>query len=120
MSIKLLVVDDAVVARKMIKRHLVGSHYDGATLVEASSAEKGLELFDDSVNVVLSDWNMPGLTGIEFVREIRKKNATVPIIMITTEGTLQKLNLAKDAGVDEYIIKPFSAEKLIEALDKVL
>lgn len=120
MPIKLLVVDDAVVARKMIKRLLAGSHYDGVTLVEANSGEKGLELYDDSVDVIMSDWNMPGINGLEFVKEIRSKNATVPIIMITTEGTLQKVNLAKEAGVDEYIVKPFSAEKLIEALDNVL
>ena len=128
MSINILIVDDAIVARKMIKRHLAGSPYADATLIEAASGEKGLELFDSSINVVISDWNMPGINGLDFVKEIRKteqeKGKTaeeqVPIIMITTEGTAQKVNMAKDAGVSEYIIKPFSAPQLIDALTQVL
>ena len=120
MSIKILVVDDAIVARKMIKRLLNNSEFSDATLVEAVSGEQGLEKFDDSIDVVMSDWNMPGINGLEFVSEIRKLDADVPVIMITTEGTLQKINLAKDAGVNEYIVKPFSAEKLVDALSSVL
>lgn len=128
MSTKILIVDDAIVARKMIKRHLVGSPYENAELIEAVSGEKGLELFDNSFNVVISDWNMPGINGLDFVKEIRKSEAEqgktsdqqIPIIMITTEGTAQKVNQAKDAGVSEYIVKPFSAPQLIEALNKVL
>ncbi|PIQ24475.1 two-component system response regulator [bacterium (Candidatus Blackallbacteria) CG17_big_fil_post_rev_8_21_14_2_50_48_46] len=128
MSLKILVVDDAVVARKMIKRHLTGSPYEDATIIEATSGENGLELFDDSMGVVMSDWNMPGINGLDFVREIRSREQAwgrtgdqlVPIIMITTEGTAQKVNLAKDAGVNEYIVKPFSAAQLVEALNNVL
>lgn len=116
---KILVVDDAVVARKMIKRLLVGSSYEGSTIVEAASGEKGLDLFDDTFDVVMSDWNMPGMVGIDFVREVRKLSDSVPIIMITTEGTAQKVNMAKGAGVNDYIVKPFSADKLIESLDRV-
>ncbi|MBT9547940.1 MAG: response regulator [Candidatus Sericytochromatia bacterium] len=125
---KILVVDDAIVARKMIKRHLTGSTYEDAILIEAISAENGLELFDESINVVMSDWNMPGLNGLDFAREIRNRERTwgrseselIPVIMITTEGTAQKVNLAKDAGVNEYIVKPFSAAQLVDALNNVL
>lgn len=124
----ILVVDDAVVARKMIKRHLTGSVYEHANILEAASGEKGLECFNQDIQVVMSDWNMPGINGLDFVKEIREMEQKwgrsaeqqVPIIMITTEGTVQKVNLAKDAGVNEYIVKPFSAGQLIETLDKVL
>lgn len=128
MPIKILVVDDAIVARKMIKRHLTGSAYEDAILIEAISAENGLEVFDESINIVMSDWNMPGLNGLDFAREIRvrekawgrSESQLIPIIMITTEGTAQKVNLAKDAGINEYIVKPFSAAQLVDALDNVL
>lgn len=128
MPTKILVVDDAIVARKMIKRHLTGSAYEDAILIEAISGENGLELFDESINIVMSDWNMPGINGLDFVREIRNREKVwgrsesqmIPVIMITTEGTAQKVNLAKDAGVNEYIVKPFSAAQLVEALDNVL
>jgi len=124
---KLLVVDDAVVARKMIQRHLISSPYASATFIESASAEKALEIFDDSISVVISDWNMPGMDGIEFVKRIRQiesewgrsKEQQVPIVMITTEGTAQKVNLAKESGVNHYIVKPFSAEQLIKTLDTI-
>lgn len=125
---KLLVVDDAIVARKMIQRHLTNSPYASAAFVESASAEKALELFDQSITVVISDWNMPGMDGIEFVKRIRQieqewgrdKAQQVPIIMITTEGTAQKVNLARESGVNHYIIKPFSAEQLIQTLDSIM
>jgi len=125
---KLLIVDDAIVARKMIQRHLGGSLYAQATLIEAGSAEKALELFDPEVSVVMSDWNMPGMDGIEFIGHLRERETQwgrspeqqVPVIMITTEGTAQKVNLAKASGATQYIVKPFSAEQLIKALDSVV
>lgn len=125
---KLLVVDDAIVARKMIQRHLTGSLYARATLLEASSAEKALEMFDTEVSVVMSDWNMPGMDGLEFVQHLREMEISwgrgpeqqVPVIMITTEGTAQKVNLAKESGVNEYIVKPFSSDQLIQTLNRVV
>lgn len=126
----ILVVDDAIVARKMIRRHLGGSPFESANVLEASSAEKGLEMFttNKDIKVVMSDWNMPGMNGLEFVAKIRAQEQAwgrgaheqVPIIMITTEGTVQKVNQAKEAGVNEYIVKPFSSEQLVEALEQVL
>lgn len=128
MSINILIVDDAIVARKMIKRHLTGSPYEDANIIEASSGEQGLELFNENIDVVMSDWNMPGMSGIEFVKEIRSMeqgwsntdSKPIPIIMITTEGTIQKVNQAKEEGANEYIVKPFSAEQLVDALERVL
>ncbi len=128
MSINILIVDDAIVARKMIKRHLTGSQYEDANIIEASSGEQGLELFNENRDVVMTDWNMPGMNGIEFVKEIRNleqgwtdsNTKPIPIIMITTEGTIQKINQAKEEGANEYIVKPFSAEQLVDALERVL
>lgn len=125
---QILIVDDAIVARKMVLRHLAGSPFSSATLLEASSAEQGLELFNQDIQVVMSDWNMPGMDGIEFVKRIREietgwersEAQRVPIIMITTEGTAKKVNLAKESGVNEYIVKPFSAEQLINTLNNVI
>lgn len=124
----ILVVDDAIVARKMIKRHLTGSPFEAANIVEAVSGENGLELFNQEISAVLSDWNMPGISGLDFVKEVRAleqqwgrdENSRVPIIMITTEGTVQKISHAKEAGVDAYIVKPFSATQLIDALNGLL
>lgn len=124
----ILVVDDAIVARKMIKRHLTGSPYENAQLIEATSGEQGLELFDKTINLIMSDWNMPGINGLEFAAEVRQREKAwladlpgpVPIIMITTEGTIQKINQAREVGIDEYIVKPFSPAQLINAIARVL
>jgi two-component system chemotaxis response regulator CheY len=89
-------------------------------------AEDGLKawklLSENEYGVILTDWNMPNMNGLELIQKIRAggKHQKTPIIMITTEGGKGEVITALKAGVNNYIVKPFSAEVLKEKLDSVL
>lgn len=125
---KVLVVDDSRVARRIVAKHLQATPaYEAAEVLEAPSGEAGLTLFDASIDIVISDWNMPGISGLQFIQKLREQEKSwlnaetkgVPVVMITTEGTIDKVMEALDAGVNEYVIKPFTIDTLIAALDRV-
>jgi two-component system chemotaxis response regulator CheY len=116
-----LVVDDSAAMRKIIISALGKTQLRGARTIEAANGKEGLDKFlDGNFGVILSDWNMPEMDGIEFVNRVRKVDARVKIIMITTEGTMGKLESALDGGVDEYVVKPFTPETLDRKIKKVL
>jgi two-component system chemotaxis response regulator CheY len=69
-------------------------------------------------DLVLTDWNMPAKSGLEVIQEIRAMNKTVPIIMVTTEAEKSRVLEAIQAGVSDYLIKPFTADTLREKLEK--
>jgi two-component system chemotaxis response regulator CheY len=89
-------------------------------------AEDGLKawklLSEGHYDVILTDWNMPNMNGLELVKKVRSEGAHLktPIIMITTEGGKGEVITASKAGVNNYIVKPFNAEVLKEKLDGVL
>ena len=116
-----LVVDDSAAMRKIIISALGKTELRGARTIEATNGKEGLDKFlDGNFGVILSDWNMPEMDGIEFVNRVRKVDTRVKIIMITTEGTMGKLESALDGGVDEYVVKPFTPETLDRKIKKVL
>ena len=111
-----LIVDDSRVARAMIA-HALGGIYD---VTQAGSAESGLEALTNSepFQLLVVDWNMPGMSGVEFVRQLRTSGAypDLKILMITTEVDAEAVITAMDAGVDEYLMKPFIREAVLEKL----
>lgn len=111
-----LIVDDSRVARAMIARAL-GDVYD---ISQADSAEAGLLALNDSdpCALLVVDWNMPGMTGVEFVRRLRTSGVypELKILMITTEVEAEGMVEALDAGVDEYLMKPFGRDAVLEKL----
>lgn len=111
-----LIVDDSRVARAMIVRALGGIY----SVTQAGSAEEGLEALTGSEPFVLLvvDWNMPGMTGVEFVRQLRASGdyPDLRILMITTEVEAEAMCEAMEAGVDEYLMKPFFGEAVFEKL----
>jgi len=118
-AIRALVIDDSGIMRKMVMRALTESGLAQFTFTEASDGLAGLEKFNaDRPDIVFVDWNMPNLSGIDFVREIRKtETGHVPIVMVTSERTLGKIEEALDsAGADGYIGKPFTPEVLQKKL----
>ena len=116
-----LVVDDSGAMRKIIIAALAKTELRGSRTVEAVSGKDGLDKFlDGNFGMILSDWNMPEMDGLEFVTRVRKVDSRVKIIMITTEGTMGKLESALDQGVDEYVVKPFTPETLDRKIKKVL
>jgi two-component system chemotaxis response regulator CheY len=117
MSDKVLVVDDSGVMRKIVIRSLNAVGFDD--VVEASDGVEALRIFQETpISLVLTDWNMPNKSGIELTRDIRATGSTVPIFMITTEGERSRVLEAIQAGVNDYLLKPFTPEQVREKLDK--
>ena len=119
---KIMVVDDSAVMRKIIRRALRETEFSGAEVIDASDGSDALKKYEiEKPDWVLCDWNMPNMTGIEFVKGARQLETTnhVPIIMVTTEGTMGKMEEALNEGVDSYIVKPFTGEALNRTLTKV-
>jgi two-component system, chemotaxis family, chemotaxis protein CheY len=115
MNPSVLVADDSSTMRKIIIRSLqvIGV----SSITEAKDGVEAVALFKQGgIDMVLTDWNMPGKTGLDVIREIRAQNTTVPIIMITTEAEKRRVLEAIQVGVSDYIIKPFEAEMLREKL----
>lgn len=117
MSNKVLVVDDSGTMRKIIIRAL---NAVGMTdTVEAGDGVEGLAAFQASpIDLVLTDWNMPNKTGIELVREIRGLGSDVPIFMVTTEAEKGRVLEAIQAGITDYLVKPFTQQDLVQKLEK--
>ena len=114
---KTLVVDDSGVMRKIIIRGLNGC---GITdIVEAADGQKGFEAFQaEPFDLVLTDWNMPEMSGLDLLKAVRGTGASVPVIMITTEAEKAKVIEAIQAGVTDYLSKPFEQAELQAKLDK--
>lgn len=116
-----LIVDDSGVMRKLIARSLrqaglaVGEVYEGGDGVQGLAE---LEKHPD-VELILSDWNMPNMDGITFLKSLRAKGITTPVVMITTEATDTKVADANANGCNGYIYKPFTPETLEKELKKI-
>lgn len=117
MCAKVLVVDDSGTMRKIIVRSLNAL---GVTdVVEAGDGSDGLEAFNSQqFDVVLTDWNMPRMTGLEFLKSIRASGSEIPVILITTEAEKGRVLEAVQAGVSDYLVKPFETEGLRAKLQK--
>lgn len=117
-----LVVDDSAIMRKIVIQNLKDSGFDVA-VVEVVDGKEGLDRFiAGGIDLVLSDWNMPIMDGLAMVREMRKLDPEkkIPIIMITTEGSADKVEEAITAGANSYISKPFTVERFKAKLSKIL
>ena len=115
-----LVVDDSAMMRKIVIKNIKECGFD-VTVLEASDGKEGLEVFKaGGINCVLSDWNMPNMDGLSMVKAIRALDRTVPIIMVTTEGSADKVKEAVLAGANNYLAKPFTPDRFKEKLGKHL
>ena len=119
---KLLVVDDSSTMRRIIKNTLQRLGYE-----DIFEAENGVEAWDildknSDMGVLITDWNMPEMNGLELVTKTRADSrfVDIPIIMITTEGGKVEVITAIKAGVNNYIVKPFTPQVLKEKLEVVL
>jgi two-component system chemotaxis response regulator CheY len=118
MSLTVLVADDSSTMRKIIIRSLQAVGVPDA--VEAKDGVEAVERFKEGgIDLVLTDWNMPNKSGLEVVQDIRAVNKEVPIVMITTEAEKRRVVEAIQAGVSDYLVKPFDADALREKLTKL-
>jgi two-component system chemotaxis response regulator CheY len=117
---KFLVVDDSITMRRIIINALQRIGYSDA--IEASDGQEALSKFDATIGFVITDWNMPAMSGVEFARAVRAvpMGATVPILMVTTRGAREDIDAAVEAGVNNYILKPFTPSVLKEKIDRLL
>jgi len=120
-DLKFLVVDDFSTMRRIIKNLLHDLGYPNVT--EADDGKTALPMLQaGGFDFLISDWNMPGMSGLELVKAVRQdaKLAKMPVLMLTAEAKREQIIEAAQAGVNGYVIKPFTAETLKEKLDKIL
>lgn len=115
---KILVVDDSVSMRQMISIILTGA---GHEVVEAVDGNDGLTKLSEDLSAVITDYNMPNMGGIEFIRSVRggNVNKSVPILMLTTESEAAKKAEGREAGATAWITKPFNRDSLLSTIDKI-
>ncbi|MGO9139647.1 MAG: response regulator [Syntrophales bacterium] len=120
-KIKILVVDDFATMRKVIRNLLKQSGYENVAEAEDGVAAMSM-LKSTKIDFVISDWNMPNMTGIELLKAVRSDNdlSAMPFLMVTAEALKTNVVEAVKAGVSNYIVKPFTAEVLGEKIDKIL
>ena len=119
---KLLVVDDSSTMRRIIKNTLARLGYKD--VLEGADGVEGWTQMDNNpdIDMLITDWNMPEMNGLELVKKVRadERFKDTPIIMVTTEGGKTEVITALKAGVNNYIVKPFTPQVLKEKLAVVM
>ena len=118
---RFLVVDDSATMRRIIKNNLKTIGFDA--VVEADGGQAALaKIAAGDVDFVISDWAMPEMTGLDLLRAIRSNpaHAKLPVLMVTGIGQQEDIQLAVEAGVSGYVIKPFDPNTLAEKLHQIL
>ncbi|MFP3928933.1 MAG: chemotaxis response regulator CheY [Desulfobacteraceae bacterium] len=119
-SIKVLVVDDFATMRRIVKGVLKQLGF--SNIIEAEDGTSAMDLLrKEKIGLVVSDWNMPKMTGLDLLKAIRADEdlKSTPFIMVTAEGQKENVIEAVKAGVNNYIVKPFTPETFSEKLEKV-
>jgi len=121
-TLKILVVDDSSTMRRIIKNTLSRLEYED--VLEGEDGLQGWNTLHQNpdVQMLITDWNMPEMNGLELVKKVRADSRfiNIPIIMVTTEGGKAEVITALKAGVNNYIVKPFTPQVLKEKLSAVL
>lgn len=122
---RVLLVDDSAVMRKIITKQLTQAGFAIDAFLEASDGQQGLDVLakEGRVDLILSDWNMPIMDGLEFVKGVRggpPGTKDIPIVMVTTEGGEAKVAEAVLAGASGHVKKPFTPEILKTKLARFL
>lgn len=118
---RFLIVDDSSTMRRIIANTLNRLGY--TDIVEASNGREGVErLAEGPVDVIVTDWNMPEMTGIDLIRHVRATPSTsnIRVLMVTTRAGRDDIVEALKAGVNSYVVKPFTADTLKEKLEAIL
>lgn len=117
---KILVVDDSATMRRILVNSLQRIGY--SECVEAGDGQEAINKFDASIGFVITDWNMPNMSGLDLTRALRShpEGKAVPILMVTTRSVKEDIIAAVQAGVNNYIVKPFTPQVLKEKIDAIL
>lgn len=120
LSMKVLVVDDFATMRRILKGVLKEIGF--TKIIEADDGSTALAVLKkDKVGLIVSDWNMPEVTGLELLKAVRGDELMkkVPFLMVTAEGQKDSVVQAVQAGVDNYVVKPFTADTIKEKLEQI-
>jgi two-component system chemotaxis response regulator CheY len=120
LSMKILIVDDFATMRRIMKNILKQIGF--TNIIEADDGTTALaELQKSSVDLIISDWNMPKMTGLDLLKAVRSTPnlKDLPFLMVTAEAQKQNVIDAVQAGVSNYVVKPFTAEAISDKLKKI-
>ena len=123
MAFNILIVDDSSPMRAVIKKTIKASGFKTGEIHDASDGQAALDILKDKwVDLVLTDYNMPNMDGLQFLSKIKKDEALrdIPVVFITTEGSIPRVKEFMDKGAVGYIQKPFSPEDIKQKLNKYL
>jgi two-component system chemotaxis response regulator CheY len=120
LKMKVLVVDDFATMRRIIKNVLKQIGFTNILEADDGTAALGV-LKENKVDLIISDWNMPKMNGLDLLKTVRKEEETkkVPFVMVTAEAQKDNVLQAVQAGVSNYIVKPFTADAVKEKLSKI-
>jgi len=114
----IMIVDDSATMRKIIKHHLTQLGY--TRIQEAANGAEGLnKLEEEEIDIIISDWNMPEMNGLQFLHALREKNKNIPVIMLTTVNTQEEILAALEAGAASYLSKPFTRDDLKKKIEEI-
>ncbi len=119
-KMRILVVDDFATMRRIVKNILKQLGY--TNFVEAQDGREALKILkSQSIDFIVSDWNMPNMTGLELLKAVRADDEIkdIPFLMVTAEALKENIVEAVKAGVSNYIVKPFTAETLKGKIEKI-
>jgi len=120
-NMKILIVDDFSTMRRIIKNLLRDLGYNNTQ--EADDGQSAMPMLKSGgFDFLITDWNMPNMSGLEFVKELRARpdGKSVPVLMVTTRSVKEDILQAAQAGVNNYVVKPFTPQVLKEKIDQVL
>ncbi|MBW1767062.1 MAG: response regulator [Deltaproteobacteria bacterium] len=123
MAYKILVVDDSLPMRSVIKKTIMASGFNVGELLDASSGKEALTILKDEwFDLVLTDYNMPDMNGLELIAEMKKDDLLkdIPVVVITTEGSKQRMDEFIEKGAEGYIKKPFPPEEIRNKLKIIM
>ncbi len=123
MGFKLLIVDDSSSMRMIIKRTVKMSGFDVEEYFEAENGSEALEVLNSEwMDVILTDVNMPVMDGAQFIEELGKNSllASIPVVVVTTEGREERLDILKQLGAKAFVKKPFTPELIRDTLAQAL
>ena len=121
-NMKILVVDDFSTMRRIVRNLLVELGFSNPLIQEADDGENAIAMLRaQPFDLVVTDWNMPNMTGIDLLKAIRAEASLkgLPVLMVTAENNRDQIIAAAQAGVNGYIVKPFTAATLKEKLTKI-
>jgi len=123
MSYSILIVDDSLPMRSVIKRTFKTAGYGSAEFHEAANGKDALGIMENGwIDIVITDYNMPVMNGLELIRAIKKEDLLkdIPVVVISTEGNETKIKEFMDSGAAGYITKPFTPETIRDLITSIL